>query len=182
MFNLSVYCRLTFALPAAPDIHVVTSMTKRVKSNHPGFTLLSHMCTEMTGPGGAGGGSLHFAHFPLFRTFSNRMLFRKNMPESLWKPSFPPAMDSLQFEIIPEESSSELEDEDDLSLLALPEICIPPPLFTPLPLQCLAASALPDGVKREIESVTASVADLRGSSVFSQSSSEVCSWLVAPHY
>ena len=37
----------------------------------------------------------------------------------------------------------------------LPEICIPPPLISPLPLQCLAADALPETVKREIEYVIA---------------------------
>ena len=104
----------------------------------------------------------------------------KNMPESRWKPFFPQAMDSLQFEIIPEETSFEIlpeesslefapEDEDDCFVLeTLPEICIPAPLLTPLPLQCLAASALPDGVRREIESVTASVADLRSRSASSE--------------
>ena len=50
------------------------------------------------------------------------------------------------------------------SLPDIPEIVIPPPLFNPLPLQCLAANALPDEVKSEIESViTLYSADSAGS-------------------
>ena len=43
-------------------------------------------------------------------------------------------------------------------LMSLPEISIPPPIYNPLPLQCLAASALPDAIKRDIEEVIAEVA------------------------
>lgn len=40
-----------------------------------------------------------------------------------------------------------------ISLDTIPDIIVPPPLYNPLPLQCLAASALPDEVKMEIEEV-----------------------------
>ena len=43
----------------------------------------------------------------------------------------------------------------DISISDLPEVSIPPPLSSPLPLQCLAANALPDQTKKEIESVIA---------------------------
>lgn len=36
----------------------------------------------------------------------------------------------------------------------LPDIVIPLPLHNPLPLQCLAAAALPDQVKQEIDTIT----------------------------
>ena len=100
------------------------------------------------------------------------------MPESHWQPSFPLAMDSMQYEIIPEESSFELEKGSAMELsidilAALPEISIPSLLVDPLPLQCLAANALPDRVKREIESVTASVIE-PNSSLSSSETIEVC--------
>jgi len=42
------------------------------------------------------------------------------------------------------------------SLLSkMPEISIPSTLYNPLPLQCLAVNALPNGVKREIDGVIA---------------------------
>ena len=37
----------------------------------------------------------------------------------------------------------------------LPEISLPRPIYNPLPLQCLAASALPESVQREIDEVIA---------------------------
>ncbi len=49
---------------------------------------------------------------------------------------------------------SPIEEDDELP----PDIIIPPPLFSPLPLQCLAADALPDAVKREIEIIVAEYA------------------------
>ena len=39
--------------------------------------------------------------------------------------------------------------------LSLPDIVIPAPLHNPLPLQCLAADALPEQVKEEIDRITA---------------------------
>lgn len=39
------------------------------------------------------------------------------------------------------------------SLDTIPDIVIPLPLYNPLPLQCLAANALPEEVKMEIEEV-----------------------------
>ena len=41
------------------------------------------------------------------------------------------------------------------SLPDIPDIFIPLPLFNPLPLQCLAANALPDELKSEIDGVIA---------------------------
>ena len=43
-------------------------------------------------------------------------------------------------------------------LMSMPEISIPPPVHNPLPLQCLAASALPVELKREIDVVIAECA------------------------
>lgn len=43
-------------------------------------------------------------------------------------------------------------------LMSMPEISIPPPVHNPLPLQCLAASALPAELKREIDVVIAEYA------------------------
>ena len=47
-------------------------------------------------------------------------------------------------------------------LARLPEISIPPTLHNPLPLQCLAASALPDNVRNEIDGVIAQYSNLDG--------------------
>lgn len=48
-----------------------------------------------------------------------------------------------------------IHEDDDEALEFPPDIIIPPPVFSPLPLQCLAAEALPDRLKREIEGVIA---------------------------
>lgn len=45
-------------------------------------------------------------------------------------------------------------------LTSLPEISIPPTLYNPLPLQCLAANALPESVRNEIDGVIAKYSDL----------------------
>ena len=44
--------------------------------------------------------------------------------------------------------------EDICSVLGLPDIVVPRLLNSPLPLQCLAAEALPDQMKREIQLIT----------------------------
>jgi len=63
-----------------------------------------------------------------------------------------------------ETSATATKTDSSGSLPDIPEITIPPPLFNPLPLQCLAANALPDEVKSEIESViTLYSADSAGS-------------------
>ena len=54
-------------------------------------------------------------------------------------------------------------------LSKLPEISIPPTLYNPLPLQCLAASALPEGVRAEIDGVIAQFSDCPVSSECSAS-------------
>lgn len=46
-------------------------------------------------------------------------------------------------------------DKEMWSALELPDIVIPPPLYNPLPLQCLAAEALPVELKEEINRITA---------------------------
>ena len=43
-------------------------------------------------------------------------------------------------------------------LMSMPEISIPSPVRNPLPLQCLAASALPAGLRREIDGLIAEYA------------------------
>ena len=59
------------------------------------------------------------------------------------------------FETIPEENCCEMyrstESLDSLDLL--PDIVIPPLLRDPLPLQCLAASALPKQLREELDSI-----------------------------
>ena len=45
-------------------------------------------------------------------------------------------------------------DEDICSALGLPDIVVPRLLKSPLPLQCLAAEALPDEMKQEIQLIT----------------------------
>ena len=56
----------------------------------------------------------------------------------------------------------------------LPEISIPPTLYNPLPLQCLAANALPDGVKAEIDGVIAQYSDCPVSSADLECSESPC--------
>ena len=53
------------------------------------------------------------------------------------------------------ETSKLAKAESMSSLPDIPDIFIPLPLFNPLPLQCLAANALPDELKSEIDSVIA---------------------------
>ncbi len=48
-------------------------------------------------------------------------------------------------------------------LSKLPEISIPATLFNPLPLQCIAANALPKNVRAEIDGVIAQYTELEGS-------------------
>lgn len=104
------------------------------------------------------------------------------MPEStqyyLRSTSYHTAMDlpfdSLTFDTIAEESfSSEPIDLDKSAramsveslntlLTRLPEISIPLTLYNPLPLQCLAANALPDTVRNEIDGVIAQYSNLEG--------------------
>ena len=48
------------------------------------------------------------------------------------------------------------EEEDICKSLGLSEISVPAMLYNPLPLQCLAAEALPDNIKEEIDQVTSS--------------------------
>lgn len=55
-----------------------------------------------------------------------------------------------------ETSKEQLAKAESMSSLPdIPDIFIPLPLFNPLPLQCLAANALPDELKSEIDSVIA---------------------------
>jgi len=79
---------------------------------------------------------------------------------SYLSPLHPPAVDALGEDI----HHQHLEEGDGLvsaksvesltSLLRrLPDVVIPEPLYNPLPLQCLAANALPDLVRQEIDSV-----------------------------
>lgn len=56
-------------------------------------------------------------------------------------------------------------------LMSMPEISIPALVYNPLPLQCLAVSALPDQLRREIDDVIAAYA------VMSNASTECCSVL-----
>lgn len=58
-------------------------------------------------------------------------------------------------------------------LMRMPEICIPDPVHNPLPLQCLAASALPPELRREIDGVIAEYASALTASS-SQERLDVC--------
>ena len=50
--------------------------------------------------------------------------------------------------------SSNASTEDICAALGLPDIVVPRLVNSPLPLQCLAAEALPDEMKREIQLIT----------------------------
>ena len=50
-------------------------------------------------------------------------------------------------------SASKSQESLNTLLTHLPDIVIPEPLYNPLPLQCLAANALPEAVRRDIDQV-----------------------------
>lgn len=103
------------------------------------------------------------------------------MPEGRGKlirnPSYPLAImqSPIQFDVIREETIPELERSTDSldDLFNLPEIIIPPPLFDPLPLQCIAWQALPEEERREIDSVVALYANVDDSNANDGSITEV---------
>ena len=97
--------------------------------------------------------------------------------------SYPLAMESpidpeVSYESVKDVDSSDAMEKSDRTmsveslntlLSKLPEISIPPTLYNPLPLQCLAASALPEGVRAEIDGVIAQFSDCPVSSECSAS-------------
>ena len=69
------------------------------------------------------------------------------LEDSCFLPSTAAGLETSKGQLAKAESMSSLPD--------IPDIFIPLPLFNPLPLQCLAANALPDELKSEIDSVIA---------------------------
>ena len=70
-----------------------------------------------------------------------------DLEDDCFLPSRAAALETSKGKLAKAESISSLPD--------IPDIFIPLPLFNPLPLQCLAANALPDELKSEIDGVIA---------------------------